>query len=157
MSNLWLDTFLGNTGKYVIQFIDKYYFYFVPVIILYGIFMAISSYNLKRLERRTSTEVVKKALFLLKTRPRINYTDLLAEIEIDWEDMIKKYSFFPFISMEPGLWVKRTNIFNVRESIIHNEKKKHLILERSGILLLKNRRLISRNLYLEAFHRIKKS
>lgn len=157
MSNLWLETFLGNTGKYLIRFIDSYYFYLIPIVLLYGVFMTVSSYNLKRLEKRAATEIVREASSILKKNPGISYTDLLNEISIDWENLIRKYSFFPFISAEAGLWVYRTNIFNVREIIMHNERKIHLTLERKGILILKDRRRVRRNLYLEFFQRIRKN
>jgi len=154
MANLWLDTFLGKVGKYIIQFIDSYYFYLVPAIIIYGIFLTISSYNLKRIERNVLSDIIRQAKLLLKENPKINYSDLIDKINIDWKAVIKKSSFFPYISTEAGFWVNRLNIFNVRENIMHDEKKIRVALERNGIFLEENRQQLRKNLYMEYFHRI---
>jgi len=156
MANLWLDTFLGNAGKYLIRFIDSYYFYLVPIIVVYGLFLTISSYNLKRIEKKVISEITGQARQILKGNPAVSYTDLTGEITIDWEAIIKKSSFFPFISTESGFWVNRTNIFNVRETIINDERKVRLFLERNGIFLEKDRNVPRKNLYMEYFHRITK-
>ena len=163
MSNLWLETFLGKVGKYVIMFVngDVKYFSNIPAILIlvtliYGIFMALSSYNLKRIEKRVVREIVRQAKVIIGTNPNINYTNLINNIVIDWQKLIKKYSFFPLISQESGLWVNKTNIVNVRENIMSDDRKIHLILGRYGIVLLEDRREVRRNLYLEYIHRINK-
>ena len=51
MSRIWLDVFLGNIGRYIVDFIINYYYFIIPPIIAYGIFLTISSYNLKRIEK----------------------------------------------------------------------------------------------------------
>ncbi len=156
MSNLWLEIFLGKVGKYIISFIDSYYIYLVPLILAYGIFMTISSYNLKRMEKRVVVEIVNQARNIIAGNPTINYVDLIDGIEINWEEILKKYSFFPFISQESGLWVNKSNVYNVRENIMHNERKIHLVLERHGIRLLEENQDTGKNLYLEYIHRITK-
>jgi hypothetical protein len=156
MSNLWLEIFLGKVGKYIIGFIDSYYIYLVPLILVYGIFMTISSYNLKRMEKRVVVEIVNQARNIITGNPTINYVDLIDGIEINWEEILKKYSFFPFISQESGLWVNKSNAYNVRENIMHNERKIHLVLDRHGIRLLEENQDIRKNLYLEYIHRITK-
>jgi len=154
MSNLWLEIFLGKVGKYIISFIDSYYIYLVPLILAYGIFMTISSYNLKRMEKRVVVEIVNQARNVITSNPTINYINLIARIEINWEEILKKYSFFPFISQESGLWVNKSNVYNIRENIMHNERKIHLVLERHGIKLLEESQDTRKNLYLEYIHRI---
>jgi len=156
MSNLWLEIFLGKVGKYFLWFFDNYYIYIVPVVVVYGIFMALSSYNLKRIEKRVVREIVRQAKVIIDNNPSINYVNLINKIVIDWQELIKKYSFFPFISQESGLWVNKTNIVNVRDNIMHDDRKIHLILDRHGIALLEDRRQVRRNLYLEYIHRINK-
>jgi len=156
MSNLWLEIFLGKVGKYFLWFFDNYYIYIVPVVVVYGIFMALSSYNLKRIEKRVVREIVRQAKVIINNNPSINYVNLINKIVIDWQELIKKYSFFPFISQESGLWVNKTNIINIRDNIMHDDRKIHLILDRHGIALLEDRRQIRRNLYLEYIHRINK-
>ena len=163
MSNLWLETFLGKIGKYIIMFVngDVKYFSAVPAILIlvtliYGIFLAIASYNLKRIEKRVVREIVRQAKAIIGNNPDINYVNLINKIVIDWQKLIKKYSFFPLISQESGLWVNKTNVINVRENIMHDDRKMHLILGRHGITLLEDRRQIRRNLYLEYIHRINK-
>ncbi|MCL5073334.1 MAG: hypothetical protein M1308_20950 [Actinobacteria bacterium] len=162
-ANLWLETFLGKVGKYIIMFVngDVKYFSNIPVILIiitliYGIFLAIASYNLKRMEKRVVREIVRQAEVIIIYNPDINYVNLISKIVIDWQRLIKKYSFFPFISQESGLWVNKTNIVNVRENIMHNDRKIHLILERNGITLLEDRRQVRRNLYLDYIHRTNK-
>ncbi|MBM3710368.1 MAG: hypothetical protein FJW61_08115 [Actinobacteria bacterium] len=154
MSNLWLNTFLGITGKYIIKFIDSYYFWFVPVIIAYGIFLTIASCNLKRIEKRASLEIVRQAKIIAGKNPDINYANLIEGIEINWVELIKKYSFFPYISVEFGLWVNKANVENVRSTIMANERKVYLTLERHGVYLFEEQRQLRRNLYLEYFQRI---
>jgi hypothetical protein len=156
MSNLWLEIFLGKVGKYIISFIDSYYIYLVPLILAYGIFMTISSYNLKRMEKRVVVEIVNQARNIITGNPTINYVNLIDGIEINWKEILKKYSFFPFISQESGLWVNKSNVYNVRENIMHNERKIHLVLERHGIRLLEENQDTRKNLYLEYIHRITK-
>lgn len=156
MSNLWLDTFLGLIGRYIIIFIDKYYLYLVPVALAYGIFMTLSSFNLKRVEKGVSKEIIRQSKEVLKEKPNINYADLTMLVRIDWEKIIKKYSFFPFIAQESGLWVRLSSLANIRNQIMQNERKIHLTLERQGIVLLQERRLVRRNLYLDSFHHISK-
>lgn len=156
MTNLWLDTFLGVIGRYIIIFIDNYYYFLVPPIIIYGIFITLSSFNLKRMEKVAAREVIRQSREILKEKPNVNYADLTILIQIDWESIIKRYSFFPFIAQESGLGVNRSSLANIRNSIMQNERKIHLILERNGIMLLDERRLVRRNLYLESFQHISK-
>ncbi|MCL4385845.1 MAG: hypothetical protein M1326_05975 [Cyanobacteria bacterium] len=156
MSGLWLEIFLGNVGKYIVLFIDNYYIYFVPLIFAYGIFMTISSYNLKRIEKRVVAEIINQAKKIIKESPSINFIDLTDKINIDWEKIWSQYSFFPFISQESGLWVNRSNIINIRENIMHNERKIHLVLERHGIKLQEEKSDTRKNLYLEYIHRLTK-
>ena len=156
MSNLWLDIFLGVIGRYIIIFIDKYYYVLVLPILVYGIFITLASFNLKRIERGAAKEIIRQTKEILKEKPNINYADLTTLMQIDWEKIIKKYSFWPFIAQESGLGVNRTSLANIRNRIMQNERKLHLTLERHGIVLLKERRLVRRNLYLESFHHISK-
>ena len=156
MSNLWLDTFLGVIGRYIIIFIDKYYYFLVPPIFAYGIFITLASFNLKRIEKGAAKEIIRQAKEILKEKPNINYADLTTLIQIDWEKIIKKYSFWPLIAQESGLGVNRSSLANIRNRIMQNERKIHLTLERHGIVLLEERRLDRRNLYLESFHHIPK-
>ncbi len=154
MISVWLEVFLGKIGKYIIRFIDSYYYYFIPLVLAYGIFLTLASYNLRRLEKRVSVEIVRQARESIKENPSINYSDLIERVTIDWETLIKKYSFFPFVSIESGLWVNRTNLSSVRDIIMQNERKIHLTLERHGIILLGESRPMRQNLYLEYIHRI---
>ena len=156
MSEVWLKTFLGGIGKYIVIYLNNYYFYIAIVIIAYGLFMAISSFNLKRMEKKVYREIINQSKKILKDNPYINYIDLVGSIKIDWEDIIRKYSFFPYITQESSLWVSRTSVFNVRESIIQNERKIRLILERKGIILKEKNSGIRENLYLDYIHRITK-
>jgi len=156
MSNVWLENFLGKPGTYIIRFIDSYYFYLIPVILAYGIFIALASYNLKRIEKKVSAEIVYQARQILKQYPGINYTDLIDKIDIDWVDLIKSNSFFPYVTHESGLWVNRSNAINVRDIIMHDYRKIHLTLKRHGIVLSGDEAAIRRNLYLEYIHRITK-
>ena len=156
MSNVWLEIFLGKTGTYVIRFIDSYYFYLIPVIIAYGIFIALASYNLKRIEKKVSAEILDQAREIIKQNPGINYADLIEKINIDWISMIRNRSFFPYITHESGLWVNRTNDINVRKIIMHDYRKIRLTLERHGIFLSDDKPAVRRNLYLEHIHRISK-
>ncbi len=87
-ANLWLETFLGKVGKYIVMFVngDVRYFSNIPVVLviitlIYGIFLAIASYNLKRIEKRVVREIVRQAKVLINSNPSINYVNLINKIE----------------------------------------------------------------------------
>jgi len=154
MTNVWLEVFLGKIGKYIISFLSRYYYFIIPFVLAYGIFLAISSYNLKRIEKKVNLEILNQAKSIIEKAPDINYVDLVDRIEIPWEKIIKTYSFFPYISQESDLWVSRTGILNIRDIIMHNDKKIKLVLERNGINNFREKSTIHRNLYTEYIHRI---
>jgi len=154
MSRVWLEVFLGNIGKYIIDFIASYYYFIIPPIIAYGIFLTISSYNLKRIEKRVNYEIVRQARIIRAKYPEINYTELVDRIRIDWDKMMDMRSFFPYISQESDLWISKTTRENVRDIIMHNDAKIRLVLERNGIHIIGERPGIRKNLYTEFIHRI---
>lgn len=126
----------------------------VPVVLIYGIFLALSSYNLKRIEKRTGQEVFKQAKSILEETPKISYLDLADKIQIPWDEVIKSCSFFPYVSRETDLWVSRTNLFNVRKIIMLDDSRIKTILERKGIDNFREKSAIRKNLYLEQTHRV---
>ncbi len=154
MTNIWLEAFLGKTGKYIISFLSRYYYFIIPVIIIYGIFLALSSYNLKRIEKKVNLEIFNQAKNIMGENPGISYTDLDDKIEIPWEKIIKTCSFFPYISRETDLWVARNNLINARNIIMHDNKKIKTVLERGGINNFQEKSNIRQNLYMEYIHRI---
>lgn len=156
MFKVWLEVFLGKIGQYIIIFIEDYYYIIIPVIVVYGIFLTVASYNLKRIEKKVNQEIVRQAKNYIKRNPEINYIDLIDKINIPWEKFIKKYSYFPYFSQESDLWVSRIDIINIRNIIMDNQVKIRLILERSGIHLMGDRPIIRQNLYTEQIHRLTK-
>jgi hypothetical protein len=156
MSKIWLEIFLGKIGTYIIGFIADYYYFIIPPIIAYGIFMTISSYNLKRIEKAVNKEIIKQARAILKRAPDINYVGMVERIVIDWPEIIRKYSFFPYISQELDLWVCRTGLINVRDIIMQNDSKIRLVLGRYGISFTGNPPDFRKNLYTEFIHRLTK-
>ena len=154
MTNIWLEVFLGKIGKYIISFLSRYYYFIIPFVIAYGIFLAISSYNLKRIEKKVNLEILNQSRDIIKKVPDINYVDLVDRIKIPWKKIIKTYSFFPYISQESDLWVTRTSLMDVRDIIMHNDKKIKLVLERNGINIFGKKPAIRKNLYTEYIHRI---
>ncbi len=154
MSRVWLEAFLGKLGDYVIYYISRYYIYIIPVIILYGIFLAISSYNFKRIEKRIDSEIVSQAREILGENPEVSYVTLVEKMEIPWEDIVDDYSFFPFIAREADLWVRRAFPDNARKIILKNSSKIKAILKRSGIYLDDKKGGIRENFYLDLVHRI---
>ncbi len=156
MSEVWLNAFLGKIGKYIVTFLVDYYYYFAPVIVVYGIFLTISSYNLKRIDKRVNLEIVNQAKNVIKEDPDINCIDFMEKLEIPWEDIVRDCSFFPFISQEIGLWVNRTNAYNARKTIMYDKEKIRLVLERSGLFVSERGSGMCKNLYLDYIHRITK-
>ena len=154
MTNIWLEVFLGKIGKYIIIFLTRYGLIIIPLVLAYGIFLALSSYNLKRIEKKVNLEILNRARDIIKKVPDINYVDLVDRIKIPWKKIIKTCSFFPYISQESDLWVTRTNLTDVRDIIMHNDKKIRLILERNGINIFGKKPAIRKNLYTEYIHRI---
>ncbi len=154
MANTWLEIFLGKIGTYIYIFFSRYYYYIIPLIMAYGIFMALSSYNFRRIEKRVDLEILNQSKKILKEVPDINYIDLVERIKILWKKMVKTYSFFPYISQESGLWVKKTDPLVIRDTIMQDEKKIRLVLERNGIYNFREKSLGPRNLYTESIHRI---
>jgi hypothetical protein len=154
MTNVWLEVFLGKIGKYIISFLSRYYYFIIPFVLIYGIFLAISSYNLKRIEKKVNLEILNQAKGILKKVPDINYVDLVDRIKIPWEKIIKDYSFFPYISQESDLWITRANLVNIRDIIMQNDRKIKLVLERNGINNFREKSATRKNLYTEYIHRI---
>ena len=154
MSRIWLDVFLGNIGRYIVDFIINYYYFIIPPIIAYGIFLTISSYNLKRIEKSVNYEIVRQARIIRAKYPEINYTELVGRIRIDWDKMMELKSFFPYISQESDLWVSKTTRENIRDIIMHNDAKIRLVLERNDIHLIGERPGVRKNLYTEFIHRV---
>jgi hypothetical protein len=157
MAGTWLETFLGLTGKYVLSFIDKYYFYFIPVILVYGIFLALSSFNLKRLEKGLIRYILKRTDYILKENPDTGFISLLEKLELSLEDIIKRYSFFPFISNDSGFWVLRTNLANTRDLLLKDQRRILLLLNRKGVTFSQEKKRLRENLYLEVIHKISES
>ena len=153
MANIWLEIFLGKIGKYIVIFLTRYGLIIAPFVLAYGIFLAISSYNLKRIEKKVNSEISDQARGIIKKVPDINYIDLVDSIKIPWKKIIKTYSFFPYISQESDLWVIRTNLTDVRDIIMNNDKKIRLVLERNAINIFGEKPAIRKNLYTEYIHR----
>jgi hypothetical protein len=80
--------------------------------------------------------------------------ELVDHINISWDKIIRQSSFFPYISQESDLWVSRTSIENVRDTIMQNSEKIRLVLERNGLVLLTPQPDVKMNLYTEFIHRI---
>lgn len=156
MVNTWLEIFLGKIGKYIIIFFSRYYYFIIPFVIAYGIFIALSSYNFKRIEKRVDMEILNQSKKILDEDPDINYVDLVERIKIPWKRIVKTYSFLPFISQESSLWVRRIDVTMVRDAVMQDEKKIRMVLERNGIYNFQEKSLGPRNLYTESIHRINK-
>ncbi|MEA2015133.1 MAG: hypothetical protein U9O59_00180 [Actinomycetota bacterium] len=154
MTNIWLETFLGKIGKYLIDFLSGYLYYIIPVVIIYGIFLALSSYNLKRIEKRADTGIIKSAKNILNANPDISYIELVSEIDIPWEKIISESSFFPYVSRQSDLWITRTNLSNIKSIVMHDDKKIRIVLERNNIGSFKERPAVKRNLYTEYARRL---
>lgn len=154
MFKTWMEIFLGNIGKYIIDFIASYYYYIIPPVILYGIFLTISSYNLKRIEKSVNQKIIEQARIIIARDKGINYVDLVDRIIIDWDMIIDKRSFFPYISQESDLWVSRVSRENIRDIIMHNDAKIRLVLERNRIFIIGSEPEIRENLYTELIHRV---
>ncbi|MBN2072996.1 MAG: hypothetical protein JW770_03510 [Actinobacteria bacterium] len=154
MSKMWLEVFLGKIGTYIIGFIADYYYFIIAPVIVYGIFMTISSYNLRRMEKAVNGEIIRQARAILKDDPGINYVGMVDGIAIDWKKMIKKYSFFPFVSRESDLWVCRTGEASVRNIIMHDNSKIRLVLGRNGIHFAGDSAESGKNFYTVFINRI---
>jgi hypothetical protein len=154
MANTWLEIFLGKIGTYIYIFFSRYYYYIIPLIMAYGILMALSSYNFRRIEKRVDLEILNQSKKILVEAPDINYVDLVERIRIPWKKIINTCSFFPYMSQRSGLWVRKTNPLVIRDTIMQDEKKIKLVLERNGIYNFMDRSKWPRNLYTESIHRI---
>jgi hypothetical protein len=154
MTRFWLETFLGKIGSYILYFLQRYYFYIVPLLVIYGIFLAISSSNFKRIERKINSEIVNQAKKIISDRPGISYVSLVEKIRIPWVDTVYKYSFFPYVSQEADLWVKRTLPGTVRKMIMDNNNKIRFILRRSGISFEDDGKGFRKNIYLDYMQRL---
>ena len=154
MYKTWVEIFLGKIGRYIIDFIASYYYFIIGPIILYGIFLTLASYNLRRIGKDVNKLIIGQAKEIMAKEGRINYVDMVDRIEIPWDAIIKQSSFFPYISQESDLWVSRTSKENVRDIIMQNDAKIRLVLERNGVFLISGRPEVKKNLYTEFIHRI---
>jgi len=154
MTNIWLETFLGKIGKYIASFMSEYLYYIIPVVLAYGIFLAISSYNLKRIEKKADVGIIKKAKDILKKNPSMSNMELVDQIAIPWKKIIKENSFFPYVSRQSDLWVSKTNISNVKGMVMHDGRRIRLVLKRKGIVNFKENSGAKKNLYMERTQRL---
>ncbi|MCL6087705.1 MAG: hypothetical protein M1475_04780 [Actinobacteria bacterium] len=154
MSKIWLELFSGKTGSYLINFLEKYYVWLVPFILGYGIFMALASYNLRRIEKKVNYEIINQTKYLLRKNPKANFISIVENIVINWEDIVKLYSFFPYIANEFDLWVTKVSPVKVRSMVMEDENKIRLVLERQNIFFESDRKAVRSNLYLEYTSRI---
>ncbi len=154
MFQTWMEMFLGKIGKYLIDFIASYYYFIIPPVILYGIFLTISSYNLKRMEKSVNRKIIEQARAIIARDRGINYVNLAGRIKIDWDKIIERRSFFPYISQESDLWVSRVLKENVREIIMQNDAKIRLVLERNRIFISSPEQETRKNLYTEFIHKV---
>lgn len=154
MFKTWVEIFLGRIGKYIIDFIADYYYFIIPPIIAYGIFLTLSSYNFKRIEKSVNRIIIDQARAIIAEEEKISYTDLVDRIAINWDRVIRQSSFFPFFSQESDLWVSRTSRENVRDTIMQDYEKIRLVLERNGVFLLGRRPDVRKNLYRESIYRV---
>jgi len=154
MSKIWLELFLGKIGSYIINFISKYYIWIIPFIFIYGIFLGLASYNLRRIEKKVNYEIINQTRYLLRRNPKANFISVVENIVLNWNDIIKLYSFFPFVSNEFDLWVTKASAFKVRELIMGDENRIRLVLERHNIFFEDDKRGIRKNLYLKSNKKI---
>ena len=154
MSKIWLELFLGKIGSYIINFFSKYYVWIIPFIFIYGIFMGLASYNLRRIEKKVNYEIINQTRYLLRKNPKANFISVVENIVLNWNDIIKLYSFFPFVSNEFDLWVTKVSAFKVRELIMRDENRIRLVLERHNIFFEGDKRGVRKNLYLNSNKKI---
>src|SRR5665647_1652028 len=133
MSKIWLELFLGKIGSYIINFFSKYYIWIIPFIFIYGIFMSLASYNLRRIEKKVNYEIINQTRYLLRKNPKANFISVVENIVLNWEDMIRLYSFFPYVANEFDLWVMKVSAVKVRGLIMGDENRIRLVLERQNI------------------------
>ena len=148
MSKIWLELFLGKIGSYLIDFFSKYYIWIIPFIFIYGIFLSLASYNLRRIEKKVNYEIIRQTRYLLRKNPKANFISIVENIVLNWEDMVKLYSFFPYVANEFDLWVTKASASKVRGLIMGDENRIRLVLERQNIFFDGDRRGIRKNLYL---------
>ena len=154
MTNIWLETFLGKIGKYLINFLSGYLYYIIPVVIIYGGFLALSSYNLKRIEKKADAEIISSARDILKDNPDISYIELVSKIDIPWGKIVNESSFFPYISRQSDLWVTRTGVSNIKRIVMHDSKKIRIVLKRNNVGSFKEKSAVKKNLYTEYARRL---
>jgi hypothetical protein len=154
MFKTWIEIFLGKIGQYIIDFIAGYYYFIIPPIIVYGIFLTLASYNLRRLGKQVNRIIIKQARDMMKENNQISFIDLVDHINISWGTIISQHSFFPYISQESDLWVSRTSRENVRNILMRDNARIRMVLERNGIFLLSPQPEVRKNLYKEFIHRI---
>lgn len=149
MSKIWLELFLGKIGSYLINFFSKYSIWVIPFIFAYGIFMGLASYNLRRIEKKVNYEIINQTKYLLRKNPKANFISVVENIVLNWEEIVKLYSFFPYIANEFDLWVTKVRPVKVRELIMGDENRIRLVLERQNIFFIGDRGGIRKNLYLD--------
>ncbi|MHB1253761.1 MAG: hypothetical protein ACYCZ1_06295 [Candidatus Humimicrobiaceae bacterium] len=149
MSKIWLELFLGKIGSYLIDFFSKYYIWIIPFIFIYGIFLGLASYNLRRIEKKVNYEIINQTRYLLRKNPKANFIGVVENIVLNWEDMVKLYSFFPYVANEFDLWVTKATAVKVRGLIMGDENRIRLVLERHNIFFDGDKRGVRKNLYLD--------
>lgn len=154
MTKIWLEFFLGKIGRYLIDFFAKYYMWIIPFVFAYGVFMSLASYNLRRIEKKINYEIINQTKHLLRRNPKANFANIVENIVINWEDITKLYSFFPYVANEFDLWVTQARPAKVRTLIMGDKNRIRLVLERKNIFFAEDKRNVRKNLYLDYINRI---
>jgi len=108
---------------------------------------------LKRIEKGINSEILRQAKDIIEKNHDISKLDLAERINMPWEEMINKFSFFPYISRQSDLWAIKTNLFNLKDIVVFGSRKIEMVLEREGIDKYRGESSAKRNLYLECLHR----
>ncbi len=154
MSKIWLELFLGKIGSYLIDFFSKYFIWIIPLIFIYGIFMSLASYNLRRIEKKVNYEIINQTRYLLRKNPRANFISVVDNIVLNWDDIVRIYSFFPFVANEFDLWVVKARAVKIRALIMGDESRIRIVLERHNIFFEGDKRGVRKNLYLDLIKKI---
>lgn len=124
---------LGSVGRPILYFYLDHSVIINSFVLIYGLVILIAAINTRRIERQVNRLIVEQTKTLLGKNPDISIKKVYRKIRIPWEELIKQHSFFPFISGESDLWVRRVSPHAAREVILGNPAKIAHVLTRNKI------------------------
>ena len=106
MVRAFIEMTLGRWGVAVLEFYEANSLPINTLVVAYGLTLTLSWANLVRIRKWLAATIAYRIYERPDMGPDTKLKRVLREIEIPWEDAVKRR--FPLVSKQMGLWPRRT-------------------------------------------------